>query len=312
MNEPTIFHPPRSLGLAVNLAAMVVLAGAGLWGLWSSTRYELGADFLIRMLGGALALALVPVFAYRAYALWGAKYALGRDGVSLRWGLRGEDIPMEEVRWVQAASEPGYSVPLPWLRWPGAILGVRPVPEGGKIEFMAADPERLVLVATSETLFAISPEDPGEFLQAYEQFTEMGALSPLPPRSIFPTFLLAQVWGTKAARYLLLGGLAFSLILFIAVSLYISNHQSVSLGFTTTGPAVQTGPASMAPAGPVPAAHLLLLPVLNTLFYVTDVLAGMYFYRRAGSLPLAYLAWGSSVMTPILFLGAVFFIFQAA
>ena len=312
MDETYVFHPPRSLGLAVNLAAMALLAGAGMWALWSSTHFELGADFLVRMLGGALVLVLVPAFAYRAYALWSAKYSLDRNGLSLRWGLRGEDIPIDEVRWVREASDLGEPVPLPWLRWPGAVLGARKSAGAGRIEFMAADSARLVLVATDETLFAISPEDPNEFLQAYGRFTEMGALLPLPPRSIFPTFLLAQIWGTNAARYLLLSGLMLSLVLFIAVSLYISNHQFVSLGFTQTSAEAAGSLTSLRPASPVPAAHLLLLPVLNTLFYVADVLAGVFFYRREGSLPLAYLAWGNSVLTPILFLGAVFFIFRAA
>ena len=214
---------------------------------------------------------------------------------------------MGSVRWVRPASDLGHPISLPWLHWPGAILGVRKAADEGKIEFLAADPDRLVLVATDETLFAISPEDPDEFLQAYNRFTEMGALSPIPPRSIFPTFLLAQVWQTAPARYLLLSGLSLSVILFIAVSLYISSHQTVSLGFTSGG-----SPSEVVPASPVPAAQLLLLPVLNTLFYVADLLAGMFFFRREEGLPLAYLAWVSSVLTPITFLGAIYFIFQVA
>jgi len=54
-----------------------------------------------------------------------------------------------------------------------------------------------------------------------------------------------------------------------------------------------------------------LLPVLNTFFFITDLLLGFFFYRREDTRSLSYLMWASSALTSILFMGAVYFILQA-
>jgi hypothetical protein len=58
---------------------------------------------------------------------------------------------------------------------------------------------------------------------------------------------------------------------------------------------------------------MLLLPVMSVFFYVTDFLLGLFFFRRAARIEseaitwqtLAYLLWGSSILTTIFFLGGV-------
>ena len=62
----------------------------------------------------------------------------------------------------------------------------------------------------------------------------------------------------------------------------------------------------------VPAVQLMLLPVLNILFFVVNSSLGLFFYQRMEIRPLAYLLWSSSVVVSILFIGAVFFILRAA
>jgi hypothetical protein len=47
---------------------------------------------------------------------------------------------------------------------------------------------------------------------------------------------------------------------------------------------------------------LLLLPVLNTFFYMAESLFGLYFFRSDETRTLAYLLWGSGLFTAILFL----------
>jgi hypothetical protein len=287
--------------------AILALAAAGLWSLWRATQAVVGPVFLLYLLPSLLALALVPVLAYRAYAMWRAYYVLERDGLRLYWGLRAEDIPMDAVRWVRPAGEALSSLPLPLLRWPGSVLGVRRLPDGGQMEFMAVQTSSLILVATPGRIFAISPDHPEDFLHKFQRFTELGSLTPLPARSVYPTFLLARVWASPLARYLLLGGLALSLLLLGWVSLSIPGHQTISLGFTPEG---LTG-------DPVPAVQLLLLPVLNSFFFLADVLAGLFFFRYEEGpdvnlhRPLAFVLWGSGALTALLFLCAVFFILSS-
>jgi hypothetical protein len=307
VNSVFISHPPRRLGLVFQGGAIAALAAAGLWGLWQATQARFGPVFLLYLLPALLAFALVPILAYRAYAMWRAAYVLERDGLRLNWGLRAEDIPMDTVKWVRPAGELQPPLPLPILRWPGAVLGVRRLPDGGQVEFLAAQSRPLVLVATSDRIYAISPHDPGEFLHTFQRFTELGSLTPFPARSIYPTFLLARVWASRPARYLLLAGLALSLILLVWVTLIIPARTDISLGFAADG----------SPDDRVPSVQLLLLPVLNSFFFLADVLGGLFFYRAEGGpqanvkMPLAYVLWGSGVLTALLFLGAVYAILRA-
>jgi hypothetical protein len=150
-------------------------------------------------------------------------------------------------------------------------------------------------------------------LTAYQRLTELGSLSPLTARSVYPSFLLARLWRTPSARALLLGGLALNLLLLAWVILVAPGRGEVMLGFQRGGEAV-------------PGIRLLLLPVLSSFFFLIDFFVGLFLYRRslypkassgASYLPpapysvLAYLLWGSGALTPLLFILAVAFIFMS-
>lgn len=295
------FHPERRLGLAVHSILAAGMVGLGGLSLLRATRTHIGPEFLMFLLPPLLAVWIVPALIYRFFALHSSAYGLERDGIHLRWGLRSEDIPMTSVLWVRTDREQNRSLPLPWLRLPGAVLGSRSLPGYGEIEFLADRSQGLVLIATPGRVFAISPADAEEFLMAFQRLTELGSLTPLQPRSVYPTFLLTRAWATRPARALLLGGLVLSLALLVWVSLAIPGRNQVGLGF---------GPDGL-PRSPVPAVQLLLLPVLNTLIVLTDLFLGLFFFRRDEGHPLAYLMWSGVLAIPFLFLVAVFFILRS-
>jgi hypothetical protein len=132
-------------------------------------------------------------------------------------------------------------------------------------------------------------------LRISQQFAELGSLSPFPARSVHPAFLLAQVWAVRSARYLLVAGLALTLVLFGVASVFIPSHSTVSLRLGSIGN----------PAGAVPSVQILLLPILNGFFYLADVLLGLFFFRRQSEQVIAYILWASSVFTSVLFLIAL-------
>lgn len=299
MGERYVFHPPLKLGLLFHGIASLILILVGGLGLWRAFQSEVGPVFLLFLLPVLVALVLVPVFIYRGYALQRAVYLMERDGISLRWGLREEDIPMDIIRWVRPAKDLNF--PPPRLRLPGAILGVQLLGDGTQVEYLASQLGSLVIIATSRRYFAISPADPDEFLRIYHRFAEMGSFTPLSARSVYPSFLLARVWASRPARFLLLGGITLSLILLAVVSLAIPSNETISLGFNPDG----------SPTDQVPAVRLLLLPLLNGFFYLSDLLLGLFFYRRIGQQVLAYLLWGCGALTALLFLGAVYYILMA-
>jgi len=299
--DEAVFQPDYRFGQVFHLAAIlffVVLAGLGLW---QAAQATIGLIFLLYQVPFLLALGLIPVLVYHYYALQNSRYVLEREGIRLRWGLRVEEIPMTSVIWVHPSSELATPLPLPRLRWPGAVLGNRHLPGVGVIEFLASSSRNLVLIGTPERTFAISPADPTSFLHAFERFTEMGSLAPLTPRSIYPAFLLTRVWSALPARALLLSSLVLSLALLVWVSLTVPTRSQIYLGFRPDG---TYGDA-------VPAVRLLLLPVINTFFVLADLFLGLFFFRRDEGLPYSYLLWGMGALTPVLFLMAAFFILQA-
>jgi len=315
VNERYVFLPPRTTGLIFHGAAILILLGLSAWGVWQASEADVGPVFLLYLAPALISTGLVPLLAYRAYALRSARYIMQRDGILLTWGLRAEDIPMDAIDWVLPSSSMNYKLPLPWLYWPGALLGGRLAPGGKRVHFLASRSRQLILIAVAERIFAISPEDPQAFLQAFQGFMEMGSLAPLPARSVYPGFLLARVWQTPPARYLLLSGLLLNLVTLILVVLAAPSGEQITLGFG-------------AGREPVPAVRLLLLPVISGLFFLVDFFLGLFLFRRTESqitptpfignmwiIPgrtIAYLLWSSGVVASALFLMAVAFIIQAS
>ncbi len=294
----TLFSPPKRRGLFLlsGLLLLCLALGSGL--LFLATQQPAGVSFMALLLGALLLLTPVPLLAYCIYALFQAVYSLGRDGLRLRWGLRAEDIPFDQVEWVRPAAEAGLVLPRPLLALPGAFLGSRNSPDLGPIEYLASSEEGLLLIATPARVYVISPEDPKTFLRTFRDSVEMGSLSPMSAFSARPAAFVQELWLLLPIRILFLSALALNLMLFIATSILIPQRQSVSLGFDPTGQ----------PLPPGPAASLLLLPVLSSLSLVGDWLLGMFFYRRSEQRLISYLLWGTSALLPILLLLSLFFL----
>jgi hypothetical protein len=300
-DEHAIFRPARQPGLALQSGAAMLLAGlAGIGLLWAFDT-AVGAGFLLLLAPSLLAAGLTPLVAYRAFALYTASYEVERDGILLRWGLRVEHIPMKDVLWVRPANELGTRLPLPALRWPGSVLGVRNLPDGERIEYLASTIENLQVIGAPGRGFVISPEDAPGFRRAYNRLRELGSLAPIPPRSIYPIVLLRQVWDDRWARFLLLEAALLSAALLAWTALAAPGRSLISLGFLPDG-SLQN---------PVPAVRLLLLPVLNLIFVLADFLGGLYFFRQPKRRRLAYLLWAAGTVASLLFLAAVYFILAA-
>lgn len=300
MSDSLVFYPPHRQGLAFQALVVLVLLVTGGWGFWQASQAQLGPIFLLFLLPSLVMYALIPIFAYRGYALWRASYEIEREGVRLRWGLREEVIPMDKVFWIHLVEHRGATLPLPRGRWPGAVLGYRELPDGSKIEYLAAQTHELVVIASQRGNFVISPSHPNEFLHAYRRFAEMGSLTPLEGSSVYPTFLLSRVWASHLARYLLISGVVLSLILLAVVSLYVPSHESISFRFSPAGE----------PLEQVASVQLILLPVLNSFFFLIDFLVGLYFFRYKDTQILSFLIWGVGIFTAVLFLIAILFIMR--
>ena len=301
MADTYFFRPPRRSGIIFHGMAVIALAAIGVLSVWRASQAEVGPVFILYLLPAATTVALAPVLLYRIYALWGAGYTLERDGVRLQWGWRAEDIPMNQILWAHLDSDLGYPLPLPRLCLPGAVLGSRRLPDTKRVEFLCARTYHLVVVATAERVYVVSPTDVNGFLQTFQSLTEYGSLTPIPARSIYPSILVSRFWSDRLALFLVFSSLILSLALYLWVSLSIPTHPQISLRLSETGEPLEF----------VPAVRLLLLPVLNSFFFLANTLLGLFFYRRSENQAASYLLWGCSLLTATLFLGAVYFILNA-
>jgi len=299
MAERYLFRPPRRPGTIFHLGLGLLLCAAAVAGIWSGISNP--PVRLAFWLAALLALSFLPAVFYRLYGLWTAVYELEADGIHLRWGWRLEDIPMDCVLWVMPAAEFPLALPLPLLRWPGSLQGTQRLAAGQGaglapvVEFLAGRSQGLVLIGTAEKIFAISPDQPERFLQAYRRLTELGSFNPIPRRSQQPSTLFNLVWASAAARWLLLAGAALSALLFAAANLAAAGRDSVRLGFQPDG----------APGPAVPAAQLYLLPMINGFFYVLNLIAGLFYFRRLEGQPIALLLWSASLFSALLFLAGM-------
>jgi hypothetical protein len=136
-------------------------------------------------------------------------------------------------------------------------------------------------------------------LRAFRHASELGSLSPTLPQSVQPSLLLGRIWQDRTSRWLILAGLGVVIILLVFVTAFIPTLESINFGFTPSGT------ATLEPTSPE---RLLLLPVLNALAWMADLLAGLYYFRHEEKKPMAYLLWGSSVLLGLILTIGVFMI----
>lgn len=300
MNNPKVgrFPPAKQAGVTVHLVIILMLAAASAWGFWNLSREQVGPTYVLYLLAALVAFVPIPVLAYRAYALLRADYSIDRDSLAIVWGLRVEDIPLTDIEWMKPASDLAHPLALPALRLPGSVLGTRRHPDLGLVEFIASDPKKLILVATSKRVFAISPENPAAMVQTFARAIELGSLTPAEYKSVYPSFIVTQAWESPAARFLWLSGLFLNIGLVVWVGMLIPSLAQVPFGFDTLG----------APDEVVPSTQLILLPLISGFMYLVGIIAGLYFYRWQPHRPLSFLLWIGGTLCAVFILMAVLFL----
>lgn len=302
MSERFVFRPPRRRGMIFQLGLALFLGSLGAFSLLKTAQAEVGPTFLLSLLPAGLCIGLIPWVLYRAYALGSAVYGIDRDGLHLQWGLRSEDIPIDSVLWLRKGEQFREKLPFPWFRWPGAVVGVRVLADKTPVEFLAARQENILLIATPQCIYAITPLKNDEFIRVFQQLTEMGSLAPIAARSVYPVSLLSRLREDRAGSGLIWAGLGLEIGLLFWVGLSVPGYSQIVLRYPAQGSVLDV----------MPGVQLMLLPVLNAILYAANTLLGLFFYRRAESQVAAYILWSSSVIVAGLFLGAIFFILRAS
>jgi hypothetical protein len=197
---------------------------------------------------------------------------------------------LTEIEWLRRANESGYSIQAPVLAWSGAVLGEKHSESLGKIEFIASNLNKIILIATPAKVYAISPQNPRAFELAFQRTFEMGSLFPIASQSTRPAAFVQQVLKDKYAKYLVPLNIGLTLLLWLVSGFIIANHQQLPLGFSPQGQPLEL----------VTSQQLLLIPILGLFILVINIILGLFFFRRIEYFQISYLLWSGGVITPIL------------
>lgn len=291
------FHPSRSRGMIFGFAILLLLLGAGVFGLVMLATDTISVWMVLWVLLPLLSFPLIMAVGYRLYGLITARYYLDRDGFFLQWGSVVEQIPIAAIQGVDTAEALGAELRARGaLAWPGLVLGECEDENTGRVEFFAStSADRLVVIQTAAHSFAISPQDREGFLGAFNSALRMGPLETIPAISKRPQFVQTVIEVDTIARLLVVVGVLLPLLLL------------GYLGFRVVGlpPAV---PFGFGPEGIIdtfaPPGRLLLLPMIGGLCWLIDLVAGFWLYRSEKNRPLAYTLWAMPILVSGLLWGA--------
>jgi hypothetical protein len=295
MSEPVVFSPAKRKGMPLHIILAVVLAAGGAALLWLGFNRAQSEFIVIYLFGALVPLAILPFVVYRAYSLAHASYSIERDGLSIRWGLRKEDIPFTELEWIRPMGEMTEELDLPPLSMPGAYLGKVQHPDLGEVEFIASDTDSMVVIASFDQVFVLSPENPDKFIDSFSRALEMGSLSPIEAFSAKPAEFVRSVFADRVARISFIASLLLTVLLIVITSLLIPLQSSVSMGINASG----------VPLEPIASNRLLILPLLGSFAVVMDWGVGSFFYRKPEQRVVSYAIWVTAVVTPVLLIAGL-------
>ena len=291
MDKKISHRPPIRRGLVVHLGFLLIFLAASGYFLWSALIQQVRGFFILYLIACVVSFLPFPYFLYRLISLLRAKYSLSRDGVSFQWGLRTEDIPMAEIEWVRLPEDIALKLPKPRVIFPGIILGVRNHMDLGKIEYIASDFNKLLLIATKKQVFALSPRDISAFQSDFNRFAEMGSITPITEQSSQPQFIITALFRDKAIRGLFIPSAILSMLLLIVISFIIPTRDTVPLGLEAIGANRKESSSE----------RLILLPLLSLFVFFIDFGFGSYLFRKKGFKSAAYIVFASALILPISF-----------
>ncbi len=291
------FIPARRRGVILHTSLLMLFMTASVGFLLLSMAQENRGFFILYLVGCIGTFLPIPLLIYRLFTLLRAKYIVDRDGLHIQWGLRTEDIPMQDIEWIRTVAEMPYDVPLPRFSVQGSIIGLQHSEELGKLEFVASDSRNLILVACRSKVLVISPGDMDGFQHTFDRFAEMGSIIPIQPLSANVELLLSGILKDRYTRSFILGGLFLSISLLLAASFIVPVRDTISLGFDPSSGISESAPAE----------RLLLLPLFSLLMLVLDVALGAYLFRKENFRIASYFVFASSLILPLSFILLILF-----
>jgi hypothetical protein len=292
------FPPARKRGLIIHSVLLAIAFAFMIFSLFQIITGEIGIFLTLYIFLLILSGVFIPIFGYRIYGLAKANYFLDRNFLQINWGMRKEKIPVSDIEWVKHISAFPGGVRMPVLRLPGGILGDLVDANLGRVEYLAADEENMILVGTARKVFAVSPEDTTHFMQAFNRIFEMGSLEIGQGNSQYVSLVIVNAWSSPINRFVWILNLLLNIGFFLWVSLLAPGFRTISLGYNPLNNTYNM----------VPGQQLILLPTVSIATSIAAFILGLVFYQSAHHKVLAQVVWVTNIANTLFFLASLIFI----
>jgi Bacterial PH domain/Protein of unknown function (DUF1648) len=263
-------QPPRTLGLAIGFAVIILLAAAD--GLFATILIQTPVNFItpLWVLLILVSLPLIAFVGYRSLALLNAYYRFTQNALVIVWGPVKQIIPMADISGLIMGSDLPADLAPRGLWWPGCLVGTGHTKAVGDLTYFATTPQSgQLIVATGQGGYVISPENIEEFIKLFEDEGRKGITEEVPYAENRPQFYDWTLWQDRWALVILAIGLALPFVLLVAVATrFPSLPDSVPLHFDGAGAVDRTGP----PSG------LLILPAIGAIAWLVNGIIGVALY----------------------------------
>lgn len=285
--------PPRTLGLIIGFAVIIILAAAdGLFGI-ILTRTPVNFITPLWVLLILVSLPLIGFVGYRTVALFNASYRFTQNALVIVWGPVKQIIPMADISGLILGTDLPADLAPRGLWWPGCLVGRGHTQAVGDLMYFATTPQSgQIIVATGKGGYVISPENIDEFVKLFEEEGRKGITEEVPYVQNRPEFYDWALWQDRWAIVLVAIGILLPFVLLVVVATrFPSLPASVPLHFDGLGQVDRTGP----PSG------LLILPAIGAIAWLVNGIIGVALYAtRKGERSTAYLVWASSLGIQVL------------
>jgi len=258
-----IYRPAHLIGTATGAAmvalalllAALLMAFASPWAISAAKFLAFGSAFLL--------LALAVIFAYWTYACLVMSYALDETGLSIRWGLIRQFIPLNRIERCVPGREARFSE-IRGVNWWAYHVGRGSVTDIGEVLFYSChqSPWELIYIVTSSSSYAISPENSVRFTKELQrlQRSEPAAAEEAPEqRAEHPLVAIHPFWLDRHGQALALIAVLANVALFgFVFAVYPGLADELNLAFPPLG---QTELRPKREVLQIPATALALLAV---------------------------------------------------
>lgn len=272
------WKPRKQVGLIWGvflLAALLLVCCSLIRSLWGA---PVDLTLYLRSLLLLTTVSLLLVVAYGLYALATMAYRVERNGLTIRWGLVQDVIPLRTI--IEVVPFP-KGLKLAGAGWPGYNIGQSDVEGLGLVRLYATGaPEQGLLIRTRGCSYLLTPADVDGLIADYRARRSLGEIAQWPQEVRVPRLLRLPIVQDRCALLLFSCALVLNIALFgFLAAHYPTVAPRLVLSYDAHGLGSRVGARS----------ELFLLPGMALAMVLVNSILAVWVHRRERMLALLLL-----------------------